>query len=90
VHIARNWRRDAVVAVGSPAVRSGTMRASIVIDPFGMLEATMLWAIAVVLAVFWFLGLGSAYTMGGLIHVLIVAAVVMVLFNLFRRRSAST
>jgi hypothetical protein len=55
-----------------------------------MQEATMLWAIAVVLAVLWFLGLGSAYTMGGLIHVLIVAAVVMVLFNLFRRRSAAT
>ncbi|HMJ50769.1 MAG TPA: lmo0937 family membrane protein [Polyangiaceae bacterium] len=46
----------------------------------------MLWTIAVVLAVLWVLGLVGSYTMGGLIHILLVAAVVMVLFNLISGR----
>jgi hypothetical protein len=39
----------------------------------------MLYTIAVVLIVLWLLGLVSSYTMGGVIHVLLVIAVVMVL-----------
>jgi hypothetical protein len=46
----------------------------------------MLWTIAVVMFVLWALGLVSAYTMGGLIHILLVAAVVIVLFNLISGR----
>jgi hypothetical protein len=46
----------------------------------------MLWTIAVVMFVLWFLGLVSAYTLGGFIHVLLVAAVVIVLFNLISGR----
>jgi hypothetical protein len=50
----------------------------------------MLWTIAIVMFALWFLGLVSAYTMGGFIHVLLVAAVVIVLFNLISgRRSLS-
>jgi hypothetical protein len=49
----------------------------------------MLWTIAVVLLVLWALGLASAYTMGGFIHILLVAAVVMVLINLIGGRRAS-
>lgn len=49
----------------------------------------MLWTIAVVLLVLWALGLASAYTMGGFIHILLVAAVVMVLVNLIGGRRAS-
>jgi len=41
----------------------------------------MLWTIALILAVMWLLGLVSSYTMGGLIHILLVVAVVMVLVN---------
>ena len=41
----------------------------------------MLYTIAVVLLVLWLLGLVSSYTMGGLIHVLLVIALVMVLVN---------
>ncbi len=41
----------------------------------------MLWTIAVVLAALWLLGLVSSYTMGGLIHLLLVVAVVMVLIS---------
>lgn len=42
----------------------------------------MLYTIAIVLAVLWVLGLVSSYTMGGFIHILLVLAVVMVVFNL--------
>jgi hypothetical protein len=48
----------------------------------------MLWTIAVVLVVLWVLGLASAYTMGGFIHILLVAAVVMVVYNLISGRRA--
>jgi hypothetical protein len=34
----------------------------------------MLWTIAVVLLVLWALGLVTSYTMGGLIHILLVIA----------------
>ena len=45
----------------------------------------MLWTIAVVLLALWLLGLVSSYTMGGLIHILLVVAIVMVLVNLISR-----
>ena len=46
----------------------------------------MLWTIAVVLLVMWVLGLVTSYTMGGFIHILLVAAVVIVLVNLISGR----
>ncbi|MDW7709643.1 MAG: lmo0937 family membrane protein [Deferrisomatales bacterium] len=46
----------------------------------------MLWTIVVVLIVLWLLGLVSSYTMGGLIHVLLVIAVIVVLLNLIQGR----
>jgi uncharacterized membrane protein YtjA (UPF0391 family) len=46
----------------------------------------MLWTIAVVLLVLWLLGLVTSYTMGGLIHILLVIAIVMVLVNLISGR----
>jgi hypothetical protein len=49
-------------------------------------EAMMLWTICVVLAVLWLLGMVSSYTMGGLLHLLLVVAVVMVLINLLQGR----
>ena len=42
----------------------------------------MLETIAVVLVVFWLLGLVSSYTMGGFIHILLVIAVVVILVRL--------
>ncbi len=44
----------------------------------------MLWTIAVVLLVLWVLGLVTAHTMSGFIHVLLVVAIVMVLVRLIR------
>jgi Family of unknown function (DUF5670) len=46
----------------------------------------MLWTIAAILVVLWILGFASAYTMGGLIHILLVAAVIIVLYNLISGR----
>jgi hypothetical protein len=47
----------------------------------------MLWTIAVLLLVLWGLGLVSSVTMGGFIHVLLVAAVVVVLVRVIQGRS---
>lgn len=41
----------------------------------------MLMTIAIVLLVLWGLGLVSSYTMGGFIHLLLVAAIVVVLVS---------
>jgi hypothetical protein len=46
----------------------------------------MLWTIAVVLVVFWALGLVTSYTLGGFIHILIVLAVISVAIQLIRGR----
>jgi hypothetical protein len=46
----------------------------------------MLWTICVVLAVLWLLGMVSSYTMGGLIHVLLVLAIIVVLVNVIQGR----
>jgi hypothetical protein len=46
----------------------------------------MLWTIAVIFLVLWALGLLTSYTMGGIVHVLLVLAVVAVLIQLFQGR----
>jgi hypothetical protein len=46
----------------------------------------MLWTIAVVLLVLWALGLVTAHAMGGVIHVLLIAAIVLVLVRIIQGR----
>ena len=46
----------------------------------------MLYTIAVVLVILWLLGLVTSYTMGGLIHILLVIAIVVVLINVISGR----
>jgi Family of unknown function (DUF5670) len=46
----------------------------------------MLWTIFVILIVMWILGMASAYTMGGFIHILLVLAAVAVAIQLVNRR----
>ncbi|HEY5558051.1 lmo0937 family membrane protein [Acetobacterium sp.] len=46
----------------------------------------MLWTIAVILIVLWVLGLVTSYTMGGLIHILLVVAIVVVVIRLISGR----
>jgi len=48
----------------------------------------MLYTIVAVLLILWLLGLVTSYTMGGLIHALLVIAVVVVLFRIISGRSA--
>jgi hypothetical protein len=44
----------------------------------------MLWTICLILLVLWALGMVTSTTMGGLIHVLLVVAVVVVLIRLIQ------
>ena len=46
----------------------------------------MLWTIAVILLVLWALGLVSAYTMGGFIHLLLILAIIVVLIRVIQGR----
>ena len=46
----------------------------------------MLWTICVVLIVLWLLGMVTSYTMGGLIHVLLVIAIIVVLVRIIQGR----
>jgi hypothetical protein len=46
----------------------------------------MLWTLLLILLVLWALGMLTSYTLGGLIHILLVVAVVILLFNLIQRR----
>ena len=46
----------------------------------------MLWTISVILIVLWLLGVVTAYTMGGLIHILLVIAIISILVNVIQGR----
>jgi len=46
----------------------------------------MLWTICVVLLVLWALGMATSYTGGGLIHLLLAVAVVVLVIRLFQGR----
>jgi hypothetical protein len=46
----------------------------------------MLWKLAVVLLILWVLGLVSSYTVGGLIHILLVVALVVLVINFLQGR----
>ena len=46
----------------------------------------MLWTICVILIVLWLLGMVTSYTMGGLIHILLVIAIIVVLIRVIQGR----
>ncbi len=48
----------------------------------------MLWTICVVLILLWAVGMVTSYTMGGLIHILLVIAIIAVLVNVIQGRRA--
>ena len=50
----------------------------------------MLYTVAIVLLILWLLGLVTSYTLGGFIHVFLVIALIVLLFNIIsgRRRPA--
>jgi hypothetical protein len=49
-------------------------------------RVAMLWTIAVILLVLWVLGLVGSYTAGGLIHLLLVVAVIVIVFQFISGR----
>ena len=77
VCVSRRLRGTAVAVETAPARDAGRAE-----------EAKMLWTIVVILAVMWLLGMVSSYSAGGLIHLLLVLAVIVVLFNLIQGRRA--
>ena len=48
----------------------------------------MLWTIVVILFILWALGFFAFHVGGGLIHILLVIAVIVIIVNLVRGRSA--
>ena len=46
----------------------------------------MIYTIVVILIVLWLLGLVTSYTMGGLIHILLVVALIVLIVNFFSGR----
>jgi Family of unknown function (DUF5670) len=49
----------------------------------------MLWTVAVILLVLWALGLGTSYTAGGLVHLLLVIAVIVVVVQFVNGRRST-
>jgi hypothetical protein len=50
-------------------------------------ELSMLSTVIVVLLVLWLLGVATSYTLGGLVHVLLVVAIVVVLLRIIQGRN---
>jgi hypothetical protein len=48
----------------------------------------MLYTLAAILVILWLLGMVGSYTLGGLIHILLVVALIVVVLNLVRGRRA--
>jgi len=48
----------------------------------------MLWTITIILVVLWLVGLVTSYTLGGWIHILLVLAIIVLIFNLLSGRRA--
>jgi len=46
----------------------------------------MLWTLVVVLLVLWLLGMVSSYTMGGVLHLLLVVALIVIVVQVLQGR----
>lgn len=46
-----------------------------------------MWTIIAILLIMWFLGMITSYTLGGLVHILLVVALVMVVIRLLQGRN---
>jgi hypothetical protein len=55
-----------------------------------MEETDMLWTIFVILLILWLLGMVSSYTLGGFIHLLLLIALVLLVFQLLTGRRVVT
>jgi len=52
-------------------------------------EGCMLWTVCLALFALWLLGIVSAYTFGGFIHILLWAAVAVVLMRVIQNRAST-
>ena len=50
-------------------------------------ETALMTTLILVLVALWLLGVGTSYTLGGLIHILLVFAVIVVLLRLIQGRN---
>ncbi len=50
----------------------------------------ILEAIAIILGILWILGLATSYTLGGLIHILLVIALIVVILRVIRGRGVKS
>ena len=46
----------------------------------------LLWTIAIILIILWLLGMVSAYTLGGFVHILLVLAIIVILIRVIQGR----
>ena len=51
-------------------------------------RGAMIWTLFVIMLILWVLGMMSAYTLGGLVHLLLALAIALALLNLTQRRTA--
>jgi hypothetical protein len=49
----------------------------------------MLWAVAAILVVLWLLGLATAFTLGGFVHILLVVAIAVLLIQVTMGKRAA-
>jgi hypothetical protein len=83
---AHDWRRHIFREARLPAVRAGNI---ISVPPDAIQEGgiSMLWTLFVILLVLWLLGFGF-HVAGGLIHLLLVFALIVLVYNLVTGRRA--
>ena len=55
----------------------------------GWKEIDLMTTLIIVLVALWLLGIGTSYTLGGLIHLLLVFAVIVVLLRAIQGRNAA-
>jgi len=68
------------------SILNGTIKGIGKIDEIGRVRF-MLWTILVVLLLLWLVGFYGGFVTTSLIHLLLVAAVVVLALNLFKRRN---
>jgi len=45
-----------------------------------------MWTLVIILLILWFLGIITSYTLGGLIHILLVIAIIVIIVQLLQGR----
>jgi hypothetical protein len=72
-----------VIALTAMPPESST---SVINNCFERKDTTMLWTIFVILMILWLLGFATGTTFGGLVHLLILVALVLLIYNLLTGR----